>query len=366
MDLAAALRWWQDRLIPRDGRLLSKIECQLFGNKTFSYYLFGVFCACTLSAASKDSGLKLLAALRLVVALACCYGMTLYFAISSQAVHALFGSTAEVAQDIFAGGAFRPFEVRDVLRPIFRQSIVVCLYPKADASKLFKRMRLAYRMAHLYGISASVSLVLPVILQGKLLLEMWPWFDGELGVWLGMVLQAATGYPACVPCFLGIVITISVSETLRMLCLIVATQLRGAETVFQVQEAARRHAALCALIGKARTLLEFPNSALTFTFLFVPGVSTVLVARGAFDGFCLPSVPYVVIFFTLCLGGQRLEEATEELAEAGYAACGQSPLDRENGKFSKNGRVAGPSVAAGRPSKPGPCRTELPALRSGV
>ncbi|XP_052126605.1 uncharacterized protein LOC127750089 isoform X2 [Frankliniella occidentalis] len=74
MDLAAALRWWQDRLVPRDGRLLSKIESQLFGNKTFSYYVFGVFCACAFSAVSKDSGLKLLAALRLVVALWCCYG----------------------------------------------------------------------------------------------------------------------------------------------------------------------------------------------------------------------------------------------------------------------------------------------------
>ena len=30
----------------------------------------------------------------------------------------------------------------------------------------------------------------------------------------------------------------------------------------------------------------------------------------------------------------------------------------------RNGRAAGPTIAAGRPSRPGPCRTELPAQRS--
>ncbi|XP_026284084.1 uncharacterized protein LOC113210343 [Frankliniella occidentalis] len=311
MDLATALRWWQDRLVPRDTRLVSKIEGRLFGNKTFSYYLFGVFCACTFSAVSKDSGLKLIAALRLVVALATCYAVTFYLSTSIRAIHALLGATAEIAEEIYTGGQLGQFQV--------------------EASKLFKRTRQGYGVAHIYGIAASISLVLPVVLQGKLILEMWPWFDGELGVWLGMVLQAATGYPAAAPCFLCIVITISMSETLRMLCLIVATQLRAAKTTLQVQQAARRHAALSALIGEARTVLEFPCSALTVGFLFVPGVSTVLVARGAFDSFCLPSVPYVFIFYILCLGGQRLEEATEALADAGYAACGESPLDRDKG-----------------------------------
>ncbi|KAK3908942.1 Succinyl-CoA--D-citramalate CoA-transferase, partial [Frankliniella fusca] len=107
---------------------------------------------------------------------------------------------------------------------------------KSAATKLYTWSRLAYKLAHGYGITASISLLVPVLVQGKLLLEMWPWFEGPLGVWLGMVLQAATGYPACVPCFLGIAMTTSLCALLSMLCLMLAVQLKEASSLSQVKE----------------------------------------------------------------------------------------------------------------------------------
>ncbi|KAK3926733.1 Sarcoplasmic/endoplasmic reticulum calcium ATPase 1 [Frankliniella fusca] len=88
---------------------------------------------------------------------------------------------------------------------------------------------------HTWTIAAALCIPVTVFFQGKPLIEMWPWFDGDLGLWLSCTLQTVIVYPMAFPVYAVSIYIWSVVEALAVLFRIVASQLAEASTYRQIK-----------------------------------------------------------------------------------------------------------------------------------
>ncbi|XP_052133329.1 uncharacterized protein LOC113212625 [Frankliniella occidentalis] len=293
MAIVELFDWWRLLINPEKAEWRKKIESLLLGTKPFSCFLMIFLPTTFMGGLQKGLTMKAIMALRLPISLMPCFAAGCLFGFNRKALTSLFEDAVRISSQICTDGV--PPRIEE------------------NSRRLLNFTRIGYGAMHAWTAIATLSVPVSVAFQGKLLIDMWPWFDGDVGVWLGGTLQTVIVYPMAFPVYAFSVYMWSVVEALAVLFNIISNQLTHASTYSQVHQVVRMHAQVLSLSARVAQQIEVVLTVLTIGILMTPALSMLMVIRGFFDLFSAASIPFLVAFWILCRAGQILESAALHL-----------------------------------------------------
>ncbi|XP_034241902.1 uncharacterized protein LOC117645686 [Thrips palmi] len=174
-------------------------------------------------------------------------------------------------------------------------------------------------MCKAYALADVCTLIVPLCLnQDKLDLNIWPWPPGRMWVIIGGSMICCMGVPFAFPTFVGLAYYMSFLAFEIALHGVLGDAVRHADTPAKVLEVAKMDVRLTEVGIRQKNAMAGFTATFLALMLVTPLISTVLAFLGQFDLFTIASIPYVIMFITLCYIGQDIQDSCVRVATAAY------------------------------------------------